>query len=164
MPTNKNFLLWSKRNSDIFLFLVIYPDFYHFYFIFTTHLKSYDNLFLVIYLNFLFKKIFWMPSIAWMPIVITCFYLIFLHFKHLTTLLLKKTGSLDAPQAGCPGRSHPLHTPSARHCPIIICFYTDVDCFSCDQVRVCRTLNAFQTRAFSIFTVIALEFFHLSKF
>src|SRR6218665_218268 len=51
------------------------------------------------------------------------------------------------------------------HYPIIhVCFYTDVDCFSCKQARVCRTLNAFQTRACSLFTVIAVEFFHLSKF
>jgi len=46
----------------------------------------------------------------------------------------------------------------------ILCFYTDVDCFSCKQARVCRTLNAFQTHAWSLFTVLALEFFHLSKF
>src|SRR6218665_1800552 len=51
------------------------------------------------------------------------------------------------------------------HYPIIhVCFYTDVDCFSCKQARFCTTLNAFQTRACSLFTVIALEFFHRSKF
>jgi len=49
------------------------------------------------------------------------------------------------------------------YCPIL-CFYTDVDCFSCEQARVCRTSNAFQTRACSFFNVVALEFFHLSKF
>jgi len=45
----------------------------------------------------------------------------------------------------------------------ILCFYTDVDCFSCEQtgVGLCRTLglNAFQTRECSIFTVKALKFF-----
>src|SRR6218665_3235999 len=46
----------------------------------------------------------------------------------------------------------------------ILCFYTDVDCFSCEKARVGRPLNAFQTRACSLITVIALEFFHLSKF
>jgi len=40
----------------------------------------------------------------------------------------------------------------------VLCFYTDVDCFSCEQARVYRTLNAFQTHACSLFTVIALEF------
>src|SRR6218665_416132 len=49
------------------------------------------------------------------------------------------------------------------YCPIL-CFYPDVDCFSCEQERVCRTLNAFQTRACLLFTVIALDLFHLSKF
>jgi len=50
----------------------------------------------------------------------------------------------------------------------IPCFYTDVhiglDCFSCEQAHICRTLNAFQTHACSLFTVIALEFLYLSKF
>src|SRR6218665_3242325 len=48
----------------------------------------------------------------------------------------------------------------------ILCFYTVVDCFSCEQSHVCRTLNAFQKRACSLFTVrpIALEVSHLSKF
>src|SRR6218665_1563698 len=45
----------------------------------------------------------------------------------------------------------------------ILYFYTDMD-FFCEQARVYRTLNAFQTRACSLFPVIALEFFHLSKF
>jgi len=44
--------------------------------------------------------------------------------------------------------------------PILhVCFYTVVDCFSCEQARVCRTLYALQTRACSLFPVIALEFF-----
>src|SRR6218665_3342374 len=46
----------------------------------------------------------------------------------------------------------------------ILCYYTDVDFFSFEQARICRTVNVLQTHACSLFTVIAMEFFHLSKF
>jgi len=36
----------------------------------------------------------------------------------------------------------------------LLSFCTDVDCFSCEQAHVCRTLNAFQTRARSLFTAL----------
>jgi len=41
----------------------------------------------------------------------------------------------------------------------ILCFYTDVDCLLREQASVYRTLNVFQIRACSLFTVIALAFF-----
>ena len=42
----------------------------------------------------------------------------------------------------------------------ILCFYSDVHIvFSCEHACICRTLNAFQTHAYSLFTVVALVLF-----
>ena len=49
------------------------------------------------------------------------------------------------------------------HVYLILYFLTGEDCLSFEQARVCRTLTASQTRACLIFTVMALEFFHLMK-